>query len=131
MAEHGYLPEYDEDRRRDEERDRGFMFEDRDRARSHSDDAHYLSWRDRHMRELDRDYAEYRRERELHFRRDFDAWRRERSNPPPLQAGMTQTATPTDELGTLELRNEGESPAEGGSDPMAAATLGTTSSDDK
>src|SRR6266496_3101209 len=41
-------------------------------------DAHYLSWRDRHMRELDRDYDEYRRERQQQFHADFSAWRRQR-----------------------------------------------------
>ena len=126
MARHGYLGEYESD----EERERGFMLGDRDRVRERHDfDEHYLSWRDRHMRELDRDYDEYRREREQQFHADFSAWRQQlHSNPPPLQPGMTQTGTTTDPTGTLELTTESQSPAEGGQDPMATATLGTTSS---
>jgi hypothetical protein len=91
-------------------------------------DAHYLSWREGYMRELDRDYEDYCRERELRFHHDFDAWRRQRGNPPPLQVGMTQTSTPGDTDGTLELSNEAARPAVGGPDPMATATMGTTSS---
>jgi hypothetical protein len=56
-------------------------------------DQHYLSWRDKQMAALDRDYADYCREREQQFHRDFDAWRsRRRSSPEPLQRGMTRPA---------------------------------------
>jgi hypothetical protein len=44
---------------------------------SHQDD-HYRSWRDRQMQALDRDYADYCREREQQFHQDFDSWRRNR-----------------------------------------------------
>jgi hypothetical protein len=143
MAEHGYLPEYDEEISSDRERgsrdvksdrERDFMFGGRDeerfgRGRADHPDSHYLNWRDRHMRELDRDYEEYRREREQQFHQDFSAWRLQKhGNPPPLQAGMTQTSTSGDTDGTLELSTEAGNPAEGGANPMAAATLGTTSS---
>lgn len=122
MAQHGYLQEYDEEIG-GEERERRFMFEQSGR------DEHYLNFRRKHAEALDREYAEYMSERSQYFQRDFDAWRRERrSNQQPLQAGMTQTGTATDQLGTLELTTEGQGPAEGGSDPMAVATLGTTSS---
>src|SRR3954464_13939434 len=136
MAEHGYLPEYDEEISNDRERgsrEREFMFGDREerfaRGRSDHPDAHYLSWRDRHMRELDRDYEEYRRERGQQFHDDFTAWRdRKHSNAQPLRTGMTQSGRNNEPTGTLELSNEsaGESIE---ADPMAAATLGTTSGD--
>ena len=44
---------------------------------SHQDD-HYRSWRDRQMQALDRDYADYCREREQQFHPDFDSWRQNR-----------------------------------------------------
>jgi hypothetical protein len=143
MAEHGYLREYDQgyEREDERERERGFMLGDRDegslgggdyrRGRTSftaHPDAHYLNWRDRHMRELDRDYDEYRRERELQFHRDFSAWRHQRhGNPQPLQPGMTQSGLSGDPTGELQLETEAGSPAEGGSDPMSIATLGTNS----
>jgi len=125
--EHGYggfQGDYRGERQRGSDGGEG----DYGRGRTSHPDAHYLSWRDRHMRELDRDYDEYRREREQQFHQDFSAWRLQRhGNPPPLQAGMTQTSTPGDTDGTLELSAEAASPAEGGQDPMATATMGTTS----
>ena len=122
MAQHGYLREYDEEIG-GENREPSFMFG------KGAPDEHYLNLRRKHAEALDRDYAEYMAEREQQFHRAFDAWRQQRrANQQPLQAGMTQTGTPTDQLGTLELTTEGQSGAEGGSDPMAAATLGTTSS---
>src|SRR6476661_4561613 len=75
------------------EGNRGFMFGDRGRRasggerggfadqaywdrsargfRSRQDD-HYMSWRDKQMDALDRDYADYCRERERQFHSDFD-----------------------------------------------------------
>jgi hypothetical protein len=152
MAQHGYLREFDEgwdrgeDRdRRDEgdpgNRDRGFMFRDRDRFGDRGDrarpprnfrsspDEHYLAWRDRQIEALDRDYAEYCREREQQFHHDFDSWRRQRhGNPEPLQAGMTQSGLSSDPTGELQLTADEAVAPEGGPDPMATATLGTSSS---
>jgi hypothetical protein len=149
MAHHGYLREYgetpDRDQERDwDERDRSFMFGDRDRDqvhgyggrgdresawrkfRSHQDD-HYLSWRNKQMDALDRDYADYCREREQQFHEDFDAWRRRRrTNPEPLQTGMMQTGQSSDTSGTLELSSEEVIRPQ--PDPLETATLGTTSS---
>lgn len=120
------------------DRGRGMMFTDRDdrwnerggdRERFSADpDDHYRSWRNRHMSELDRDYQDYCREREQQFHRDFDDWRRQRSgNPQPLRTGMTQTGLSADPSGMTEAETEAEPPTNEGSDPMAAATLGTTS----
>jgi len=95
--------------------------------RSRQDD-HYLSWRDRQMEALDRDYADYCREREQQFHQDFDAWRSQRgNNPGPLRTGMTQTGQSHDPSGTLELTNEAADNAEPRADPVDAATLGTNS----
>jgi hypothetical protein len=143
MAQHGYLREYDErpdrgedrDWREASERNRSFMFGRQDRIpqefRSSQDD-HYLSWREKQMRALDRDYEDYCREREHQFHQDFDSWRRQRgNNPGPLRTGMTQTGQSHDPTGTLELTNEATDNAEPGVDPIDAATLGTNSSSGK
>ena len=139
MAQHGYLREYDEDWRRDadrerswrerdlgdRDRDRRFMFGDR----GSSSDEYYLSWRDRQMEALDRDYAEYRREREQQFHQDFDAWLRHRhENVPPLQTGMTQSGLSSDPTGELQLTEDEAITSPSGPDPMATATLGTSTS---
>lgn len=147
MAQHGYSREND----KGEDRERGFMFGDGDRSRqqerfaedfrgggdweraprtfSEGQDEYYLSWRDRQMEALDRDYAEYRRERERQFHEEFDAWRRRRQgNPEPLQTGTTQTGLSSDPTGELQLTaDEAVEPASE-PDPMATATLGTSSS---
>lgn len=89
---------------------------------------HYLSWRDKQMEALDRDYADYCREREQQFHSDFDAWRSRRgNNPGPLRTGMTQTGQSHDPSGTLELTNEATDNVEPKADPVDAATLGTNS----
>ena len=41
-------------------------------------DPHYRSWRERHMSELDRDYDDYRSERQSAFENDFGSWRERR-----------------------------------------------------
>ena len=142
----------DRDRWRDEDRERGrrgsewssrgdrggdrndrnldFMLGDRHRRDFRSrQDSHYLSWRDKQMEALDRDYADYCREREQQFHSDFDTWRSQRSgNQQPLQAGMTQTSQSGDPTGALELSEEMKDPRQDQPDPMADATLGTTTS---
>lgn len=104
---------------------------ERERAPRHfssSQDDHYLSWRDKQIDALDRDYADYCREREQQFHAEFDAWRnRRRTNPEPLQAGMTQTGQSSDISGTLELSSEAEVRPQPQPDPVDTATLGTTS----
>ena len=66
---HGYFRDYDEDREqsedRESDRDRGFMFEGRAGRRSFSSnpDDHYLSWRDKQIQALDREYEDYCRDR--------------------------------------------------------------------
>jgi hypothetical protein len=96
--------------------------------RSRQDD-HYLSWRDKQMEALDRDYADYCREREEQFHHDFDSWRRERAgNPQPLRTGMTQSGMSHDPSGEYQLSTESIFNP-GKPDPVADATLGTNSSE--
>jgi hypothetical protein len=137
MAQHGYLREYDEgwdrgdrDWREASERNRRFMFQERGaRDFRPSSDEYYLSWRDKQLEALDRDYVDYRREREQQFHSDFDAWLRQRhGNQGPLRTGMTQTGLSNDPTGELQLTEDEvvTSPTE--PDPMATATLGTSTS---
>lgn len=97
------------------------------RSFSANPDDHYRSWRERHMQALDRDYADYCREREQQFHRDFNSWLTERhGNPGPLRTGMTQTGFSHEPEGELELSDPArEGQAE--EDPIDTATLGTTS----
>ena len=89
---------------------------------AHPDD-HYRSWRDRHMSELDRDYADYCREREQQFHSDFDSWRKQRhASYQPLRTGMTTSGLSHDRSGQVQAATEGTPPE---SDAMSAATLGT------
>lgn len=44
----------------------------------HGNDDHYRGWRDRQMRDLDRDYDEYRRENATKFENEFGTWRTDR-----------------------------------------------------
>jgi len=46
--------------------------------RSRHEDPHYRSLRDRHLSELDRDYDDYRSERQSAFESDFGSWRERR-----------------------------------------------------
>ena len=101
--------------------------EDRGSFSPHRDD-HYRSWRDRHMSELDRDYADYCREREQQFHSDFDSWRQQRhANYQPLRTGMTNSGMSHDPEGAVQVATEGEADETNG-DAMGAATLGTNSS---
>jgi hypothetical protein len=120
---------------------RAFSFSDRDRPgdfdrgareprnfRSHPDD-HYLSWRDKQIDALDRDYADYCREREQQFHSDFDDWRRQRAgNPQPLRTGMTQSGISHDPSGEYQLTTE-SIVGSAAPDPTSEATLGTNSSE--
>jgi hypothetical protein len=141
----------DRDRWRDEDRERGWrrerdfgdrnrsvMFARAERFRSGGEQAannfrggrddYYLSWRDKQMEALDREYAEYCAEREQEFQRDFDAWRRQRrSNPEPLQTGMTQSGLAAEPTGELQLTAADAIEPATGPDPMATATLDTPS----
>lgn len=90
---------------------------------SSSQDDHYLSWRDRQIRALDNDYADYCREREQQFHADFDSWRRNR------QESSNEGAT-VGEAGELELTHERILAGEGNTpSPLGEATLGTNNSE--
>jgi hypothetical protein len=134
---------FDEDRSRtDRERGGGFMLGERHDYGGRSDweraprdfgssqDEHYRSWRDKQMAALDRDYADYCREREEEFHREFDSWRRERrGNPEPLRTGMTQTGISHDPSGMTEQQTDDEPLTAAAPDPVSDATLGANSSD--
>lgn len=98
------------------------------RSFSNHQDDHYRSWRDRQIEALDRDYEDYCREREQQFHSDFDSWRSQRhGNPAPLQTGMTQTGLSADPSGMTQL-SENTDQSSDQPDPMADATMGTSSS---
>ena len=61
--------------------------------RSHQDD-HYLSWRNRQLEALDRDYDDYCREREQQFHSDFDNWRRNRQQVESREEILELTESP-------------------------------------
>ena len=91
-------------------------------------DDHYRSWRDRHMSELDRDYATYCQEREEQFHREFDDWRRQKyGNPQPLRTGMTQSGLSHDPSGMTQAAEDTAPDEPRDSNPTATATLGTNS----
>jgi hypothetical protein len=95
----------------------------RQNASNHPDD-HYRSWRDRQMQALDRDYADYCREREQQFHSEFDSWRQNRRQ----QQGSGQNQ---DELLLAESRSVetgSTAPADqmtSTPSPEGEATLGT------
>jgi|SRR4051794_3543873 hypothetical protein len=100
---------------------------------SHPDD-HYRSWRDRQMQSLDRDYADYCREREQQFNTEFESWRQNRQRQglrvgTPLEQGSgpdEQTFTPeTTAVGNTMTTSETHEP-QSTTDPEDTATLGTT-----
>ncbi len=110
---------------------RGFGGSEESRERqsfsSHPDD-HYRSWRDRQMQALDRDYADYCREREQQFHSDFDSWRQNRQQNRGQQGGGQDQ----DELLLGASRSETGGMAAGAKNgpqattsPEGAATLGT------
>jgi hypothetical protein len=94
---------------------------------------HYLSWRERQMAELDRDYQDYCREREQSFHQDFDSWRRSRQGQ--QQQGQEPTMGSQDGGDTQAMGQAGSTTNSGTSAPQepleltdesSAATLGTT-----
>lgn len=91
--------------------------------RSHQDD-HYLSWRAKQIEALDRDYADYCREREQQFHEDFDNWRLSRR---PTDEGEDELllTTPRSTTGT-EASSEGSVRSKVALDPENAATPGAT-----
>jgi hypothetical protein len=94
---------------------------------SHQDD-HYRSWRDRQMDALDRDYADYCREREQQFHSDFDTWRRNRQ--PSGGQQPSQGSDATGQAGELELTHERALGEQGNTpSPVGEATLGTNNSE--
>jgi len=97
------------------------------RRASADPDDHYRSWRDRHMAELDRDYADYCRECEQQFHRDFDNWRNNRQqnagSKQQQQGGESEElilAAEDERVRDRAMAGQGTTPSAEG-----AATLGT------
>jgi hypothetical protein len=82
-------------------------------------DDHYLSWRARQIEALDRDYADYCREREQQFHEDFDSWRRSHRQPENSKDELllntprptTSAATPSETAMETQATVEPESAA--------------------
>lgn len=89
---------------------------------SHPDD-HYRSWRQKQIDALDRDYADYCREREQQFHRDFDSWRSNRQSQAGNrgQTDELMLNRPAETLAT-DPANEPQSTVS----PESGATLGAT-----
>ena len=62
-----------------------FGYEDDDAGGDQGEHGHYRRWRDSQIEQLDRDYDEYRRERQQRFQSDFDSWRQNRRQQPQGQ----------------------------------------------
>ncbi|MFL6829988.1 MAG: hypothetical protein ACJ8D5_05110 [Sphingomicrobium sp.] len=87
---------------------------------SSNPDDHYRNWRQRQMDALDRDYADYCREREQQFHQEFGAWRENRQQAQRQgQQGSSSGAVELDNP-TVEARE-----VQGPPDPIGDATLGT------
>ena len=76
-------------------------------ARRHDEEhGHYRSWRDEQVARLDRDYDEYRREREDQFHSEFDQWRTRRGEQRgamrQARGGMEVVGREGEHLGTVE-----------------------------
>lgn len=95
-----------------------------ERSYSANPDDHYRSWRDRQMNALDQDYADYCREREQQFHRDFDDWRRNRQSNTGGTSGEIAVAADEERTHERAMNEEGNAPS-----PLGAATLGTNNSE--
>lgn len=94
------------------------------RSYSANPDDHYRSWRDRHMSELDRDYADYCREREHQFHRDFDQWRNKRQQGGNARKDEIAVAAEEERTDARAVAEQGNTPT-----PVGSATLGTNNSE--
>ena len=104
----------------DRSRRGGGLGMDADRKRSSGNDphAHYRSWRDRQLAELDRDYDEYCRENERKFSSEFESWRQNRRQQESGAADSMSGA-------------QGSASARTSSSPSTGAMAGSTASGDK
>ena len=103
--------------------------QDQQRQPSGHQDDHYRSWREKQMEAMDREYADYCREREQQFHSDFDSWRQKRQQSQGQQQGTGQQGGSSSE--TMELNNptrlSGETQAS--ANPVGDATLGTNNAE--
>lgn len=58
----------------------------------HDHDSSYMSWRDRQMQSLDRDYDEYRQQNQSRFEQEFHSWRQGRQGQRDMLAKVQEHA---------------------------------------
>jgi hypothetical protein len=91
---------------------------------SHPDD-HYRSWRDKQVEALDRDYADYCREREQQFHQDFDSWRRNRQAQGGQGQQSQQQGASSEQVMELNNPTNLSTEPQRAPSPVADATIGT------
>lgn len=95
-----------------------------------SQDDHYLSWRNKQLEQLDRDYQDYCRENEQQFHQNFDSWRQSRQSQTGQQAGgmsatgETGSSSSGQATGSSSASGGQSSLIGGGSSDASAATAG-------
>lgn len=85
---------------------------------------HYLSWRERQMAELDRDYDEYCRENERKFSSDFESWRQNRRMQQGTGGGMSGGMGATSGSGSMSSAG-GEGSPEAMTGSMSETSTGS------
>ena len=88
------------------------------RGGSSTFDDHYLSWRERQIRQLDQDYEEYCRDRQKQFETDFHSWRQGRQG----QSGSQSAGQSGDQESSAATTAGGEASATESSTGSSATT---------
>ena len=86
-------------------------------------DDHYMSWRERQIRQLDQDYEDYCRDRQKQFETDFHGWRQ---GPQNQSAGQSGAAAAT--AGRMAGDQESSAATTAGGGGEASATQSSTGS---
>ena len=89
-------------------------------------DDHYLSWRERQIRQLDQDYEDYCRDRQKQFETDFHSWRQGRQGEAGAAPGQTGLASAT--AGPMKGDQESSAATTAGGGGEASATESSTGS---
>jgi hypothetical protein len=82
-------------------------------------DDHYMSWRERQIRQLDQDYQDYCRDRQQQFESDFHGWREKRQG---------QSGAPTGQASGSGPEGGGAAATAGGGGELSATESSTGSS---
>lgn len=91
----GWRPDWDpqDQDRYDHSRGRWEALGEGDGGRRHDHDDAYLSWRERQMQALDREYDEFRRHRQERFHQEFEDWRKSRGGAGSAAASYSGSQT--------------------------------------